>query len=166
MAVYCAPRSDEDVFAEIGDTKQILLVGCPSCANMSCAINRQDDRPVVRLTPTGIKAVCMRDEMLRLDLLLQRRGASVDSWLPNLPGGLCALDEGARRKLFEQGRDSETVVTLSCETGKRNVESILPDRPVVAAMNAKGLLRVVTRRRFGQVRVDKKTVDILEFRLV
>ena len=75
------------------------------------------------------------------------------------------MDQRARKKLFEQGRDSETVVTLSCETGKRNVESILPDRPVVAAMNAKGLLRVVTRKSFGQVRIDKKTVDILEFRL-
>lgn len=165
MAVYCVARSDEDVVAEIGDTKQILLVGCPSCANMSCAINRRDDRPAVRLTPTGLEAVCMRDEMLRLSLLLKKRGASVDSWLPSLPGGLCALDERARKKLFARGRDSETAVTLACESGKKNVESILPDRPVVAAMHAKGLLRVVTRRSFGQVRVDKKTVDILEFRL-
>ena len=163
MAVYCAPRTDADVFAEIGDTKKVLLIGCPSCANVSCAINRQDDRPVVRLTPTGIKAVCLRDEMLRLRGLLEKRGASVHSWLPNLPGGLCALNEGARKKLFEQGHDGETVVTLSCETGKKNVESILPDSQVVAAMNARGLLRVVTRRRFGQVLIDKKTVDILEF---
>ncbi len=163
MAVYCAPRADEDVLSEIGDTKRVLLVGCPSCANMSCAIHRRDDRPVVRLTPTGLKAVCMRDEMLRLRGLLETRGASVGSWLPNLPGGLCALDEGSRKRLFEQGRAGDTVVTLSCETGKKNLESILPDRKVVGAMNARGLLRVVTRRRFGQVFVDKKTVDILEF---
>ena len=163
MAVYCAPRADEDVFAEIGDTKEVLLVGCPSCANMSCAIKRPDDRPVVKLTATGLKAVCMSDELLRLSGLLEKRGASVGSWLPNLPGGLCALDEGARKKLFRQGRDSEAIVTLSCETGKRNVESILPERKVVAAMNARGLLRVVTRRRLGQVLLDKTTVDILEF---
>jgi hypothetical protein len=119
--------------------------------------------PVLFGTPTGIKAVCVRDEMLRLRGLLEKRGASVHSWLPNLPGGLCALNEGARKKLFEQGHDGETVVTLSCETGKKNVESILPDSQVVAAMNARGLLRVVTRRRFGQVLIDKKTVDILEF---
>ena len=165
MAVYCAPRTDADVLAEIGDANQVLLVGCPSCANMSCAIHRQDDRPIVRLTPTGIKAVCMKDEMLRLSGLLEQGGASVQSWLPNLPGGLCALDEGARKKLFEQGHDRETVVTLSCETGKKNVESILPDSQVVAAMHAKGLLRVVTRKKFGQVLIDRKTVDILEFTL-
>jgi hypothetical protein len=165
MAVYCAPRTDEDVFAEIGDAKEVLLVGCPSCANMSCAIHRQDDRPVVRLTPTGIKAVCMKDEMLRLSGLLEQRGASVQSWLPNLPGGLCALAEGARKKLFEQGHDRDTIVTLSCESGKKNVESILPDSRVVPAMHAKGLLRVVTRKSFGRVLVDKKTVDILDFTL-
>ena len=112
---------------------------------------------------TGIKAVSVLSEMLRLCGLLERRGASVHSWLPNLPGGLCALTEGARKKIFEQGRDRQTVVTLSCETGKRNVESILPDRQVVAAINARGLLRVVTRKRFGQVLIDKRTVDILEF---
>lgn len=165
MAVYCAPRTDADVFAEIGDTKQLLLVGCPSCANMSCAIERSDDRAIIRLTATGLKAVCMRDEMLRLGGLIETRGASVDSWLPNLPGGLCALDGKARKKLFDRGRNSEAIVTLSCETGKKNVESILPDRNVVAAMNARGLLRVVTRKKLGQVLIDRDTVDILPFTL-
>ena len=164
MAVYCELRTDEEILGEIGDAKQILLIGCPICPNMSCAARRQDDLPVIKFTLRGIKPLCIGDEMRRASRLLTSKGASVDSWLPNPPKGLCVLEERERRKLSKRGQNSDVAMTFCCETGKKNVESMMPNMEVLGAMNAKGLLRAVTRRKRAEVFVDKQTVDILRFR--
>jgi hypothetical protein len=161
VSVYCEPRTDTEVLDEIGDAERVFVLGCPSCANMSYALEKE--LPVYKLTFSGIKAVCTGDEMRRVASLIAGRGAHVDSWCPNFPGGLCALEEGARRKLASRCQDADTIVTLSCETGRENVEGILRGKHVVGGMNARGLLAAVTKRKMGTVLVDKETVRIKKF---
>ena len=163
MAVFCVPRSDRELLGEIACAERILLVGCPVCANISYAFHRNGELPIMRFTLTGIKPVYIRDEMLRISNLIWWKGVSVDFWLPNYPAALCALDEGARSRLFNQGQASDAILTLCCEAGKKNVESILPDKKVVEAMNAKGLLRTITKRRLGKIFFDRQAIDILRF---
>ena len=165
MAVYCVPRTDEALFDDIGDARRILLVGCPACANIGYSIHREEDMPILRFSLTGIKPVCVRDEARRISHLLAKKGKSVDSWLPNAPGAVCALDESARKKLLKKGQDSDAVITLSCESGKENVKSIFPDKKVVCAMNAKGILRGVMTRRLNSIYIDRQTISVLNFKL-
>jgi hypothetical protein len=164
MAVYCELRADEEILEEIGDAKQVLLAACPICPNMSCAVHREDDLPFIKFTLRGIKPLCIGDEMRRMSRLLTAKGASVDLSLPSPPKGLCALEERERKKLSGRGQGSDVVLTFCCEMGKKNVESMMPDTQVLGAMNAKGLLRAVTRRKRAGVFVDRQTVDILRFR--
>jgi hypothetical protein len=165
MAVYCTQRSDDALLADLGQAKRILLVGCPICPSMSCAVNQRGDLPAIAFTLTGIKAVCLANEMGRVSNVLTQKGASVHSWVPGGGEGLCMLAEPARKKLVKNSHNGEAVVVFSCDSGKKNVESILPDRQVLAAMHATGLLRAVTRRRLGRVFVDKQTVDVMNFTL-
>jgi hypothetical protein len=54
---------------------------------------------------------------------------------------------------------------FSCESGKKSLENILPNKRVVGAMHAKGLLRVVTRRERREIFVDKDTAEVMDFAL-
>lgn len=164
MAVYCEPRTDEEILDETGDAEHILLVGCPSCANISYCIHKE--LPIAKFTPTGIKAVCMKDEIDRISRLFAEKGLLVNSWLPNLPTGMCILDEKARRKLPNICQEIDTIVTLCCETGKKNVEDIVKGKKVIGGMSAKGLLSAVTKRKMVKIFVDKDTISIKRFSFV
>jgi hypothetical protein len=164
MAVYCELRTDEEILEEIGDARQVLLAACPICPNMSCAVHREDDLPFIKFTLRGIKPLCIGEEVRRISGLLSSRRVSVDSFLPTPPKGFCVLEERERKKLSGRGPDTDAVLAFCCEMGKKNVESMMPDIQVLGAMNAKGLLRAVTRRKRAGVFVDRQTVDILRFR--
>jgi len=161
MAVYCEPRTDAEVFDEIGGAKHILLVGCPSCANVSYSI--QKDLPLYEFTSAGLRAVGTGDEIQRLVELFAQRGLDVDSWLPGIPASLCMLDEKARNDLFDKCEHIDTVVTLCCETGTKNVGDIARGKRVVGGMNARGLLAGVTKAQTGKMVFDKRTLYIKRF---
>lgn len=167
MAVYCEPRPDLEVFDEIGDAKRILLVGCPSCANVSYSIHKElpKELPIYKFTLTGIKAVYTKHEIDRMADLFAQKGLHVDSWLPNAPAGICVLDEGARRNLFNRCRDINTIIALCCDSGTKNVEDILPGKKVVGAMNARGLLTAVTKTKMKiwKTFIDKETLYVEKF---
>jgi hypothetical protein len=164
MAVYCEPRADEEILDETGDAEHILLIGCPSCANISYGIHKE--LPIAKFTPTGIKAVCMKDEIDRISRLFAEKGLLVNSWLPNLPTGMCMLDEKARRKLPNICQEIDTIVTLCCETGRKNVEDIVKGKKVIGGMSAKGLLSAVTKRKMVKIFIDKDTISIKRFSFV
>ena len=164
MAVYYVPREDDDLLADIGDAKQILLAGCPSCANIGYYMCREKERPMIKLTLKGIKSVCTQDEIDRISHLLMDKGVSVVSWLPNYPNAMCVLDKGARKKLLNKGQNVDKVVALCCESGQKNMESIFHDKEIVGAMNAKGILRGVTRRKMGNFYIDEHSIEILKYK--
>jgi len=114
----------------------------------------------------GIKPLLLGAEMNRTAELLREKGVSADSWtLPGMPPSFCAIRDRTRKKLFEKAQDGDAVVVYSCESGHKCVEDIVPNKRVVAAMHAKGLLRVVTRRKRRTVFVDRDSAEIIEFRL-
>ena len=166
MAVYCEKRTDEDLLRDIGEAGRVLLVGCPVCGNFSLAVHQQEDGPVMKLGLTGGKPLLLGTEMNRTAELLKEKGVSVDSWiLSGIPTSFCAISKPSQEKLFDQARDRDAVVVFSCESGKKRVESILPKKKVVCAMHAKGLLRVVTRRKRREIFVDADTAEIMNFTL-
>jgi hypothetical protein len=161
MAVYCEPRTDTDLLDETRDAKRILVAGCPYCANVSYSIHKK--LPMFELTPTGLEAVGTRDEIDRLTHLFAQRGVHVDSWLPGFPASLCMLDEEARKNLLDTCEGIDTIITLSCETGTKNVGDFLRGKKVVGGMNARGLLSGVTKTEAGKLLLDRQTVNIKKF---
>lgn len=164
MAVYCVPRTDEALLDDIGDARHVLLIGCPSCANIGYSIHRQEDVPIIKFSLTGVKPVCVRNEARRISHLLSQKGASVDLLALNAPGAVCALDEPTRKKVSKRGRDSDAVITLSCESGRENVKGILPGKTVVCAMNAKGVLRGILKKKLASIYIDWQTINVLRFK--
>ena len=166
MAVYCEKRTDEEIARDIGEAGRVLLVGCPICANFSGVVHRQADGPVSKMGMKGIKPLLLDKEMMRTAELLRGKGVATDSWtLPGMPASFCSITDPTRRKLFDKAQDRDAVVVFSCESGHKCVADIVPDKKVVAAMNAKGLLRVVTRRKGRTVFVDKDSAKIIKFPL-
>ena len=166
MAVYCEKRTDEEIVRDIGEAGRVLLVGCPVCANFSGVVHRQADGPVSKMGMKGIKPLLLDKEMKKTAELLRGKGVATDSWtLPGMPASFCAISDPTRKKLFDKAQDRDAVVVFSCESGKKCVEGIVPNKRVVAAMNAKGLLRVVTRRKGRTVFVDKESAEIIKFTL-
>lgn len=164
MAVYCVPREDEDIFNDMGEAKLILLAGCPSCANIGYYMHREKERPIIKFTLKGIKSVCTQDEIERISNLLMEKGVNAVSWLPNYPNALCVLDEGTRKKLLNKGQDVDTILAMCCESGQKNVANIFPDKEIIGAMNAEGLLKGVTRKKLGKFFIDEQTIDILRYK--
>jgi hypothetical protein len=114
----------------------------------------------------GIKPLLLDREMKKTAELLKGKGVATDSWtLPGMPASFCAISDPIRKKLFDRAQDRDAVVVFSCESGKKCVEGIVPNKRVVAAMSTKGLLRVVTRRKGRTVFVDKESAEIIKFTL-
>jgi hypothetical protein len=151
-----------------GETR-VFLLGCPACANMSLNIqNSPDHLPVLTLTPTGFKAVSMNEEVDRLTALLNRKGFNVDSWVGKYPiVALCVPDDRNRKKILRKCRDPETVITLCCDAGKKSVESMLPEKRVIAGMNARGIVNGLLKSKMAYTRlyIEKESVNITPFTL-
>ncbi len=165
--IYSELRSNTDLLNDLEEEKRVFLVGCPACANMSLYIDKAGEgSPVMTITPTGFKAVSMTEEVDRLSQLFASKGMDVDSWIGKYPlVNLCLLDEGNRNKLSKKCQAFETVVTLSCDAGKKSVEGVLKGKKVIPGMNAMGIVNAKLKRTMGYTKffVDKNTVDILRF---
>jgi hypothetical protein len=166
MAVYCEMRTDEEILRDIGEADRVLLVGCPVCPNFSCVVHQKEDGPVEKLGVKGIKPLLLEKEMNKTAGWLQDKGVSADAWtLPGMPASFCAISDSTRKKLSEKAQDRDAVVVFSCESGHKCVEGIVPEKRVVAAMNATGLLRVVTSRKGRKFFVDRDSAQIIKFTL-
>lgn len=167
--IYCEPRPDKEIVSELEGETRVFLLGCPVCANMSLNIQKAPDHlPVLTLTPTGFNAVSLRKEVERLTHLLSRKGLNVDSWVGKYPVvALCVPDGRNRRKIMGKCRDFETVITLCCDAGKKSVQSMLPDKKVIAGMNAKGIVNGFLKSKMAYTRlfVEKRSVNVTPFKL-
>ena len=120
MVVYCEERTDEDLLLDIGEAARVLLVGCPACANLSCAVRQQEDAPFMKIGVTGVKALLLSAEMNRTAELLRQKGMSVDSWIPSgIPASCCALNDPSRKKLFDRTQDRDVVLCSLANQARR-----------------------------------------------
>jgi hypothetical protein len=134
---------------------------------MSLHIDKAADGcPVMTITPSGYKAVSMAEEVERLEGLLVKKGSNVASWVGKYPlVALCIADDGVRKKISKKCGDFDSVVTLSCDAGQKNVENILPEKKVVPAMKAKGIVNAETRKNMTMSKffLEKDTVNLTRF---
>jgi hypothetical protein len=165
--IYSESRSDIDILNDLADAKRIFLLGCPACANVCLYINKaSENSDMLVLTPTGFKAVSMVEEIDRLKDLLTRKGNVVDSWVGKYPLiVLCVLDKNARKDIAIKTQGFDRVVVLSCDAGKMSVQKILPDKKVIGAMKAKGIItaEIKSKMKFAKLFIDKDSVDIMPF---
>ena len=165
--IYSELRPDTALLNDLKEEKSVFLLGCPACANTSLYVQKADeDSDMLRLTPTGFKAVSMIGELKRLTNLLNDKCINVDSWVGKYPTiTLCLLDEHSRKNILKKCRDFNTIITLCCDAGTKSVERILRGKRVFAGMNAKGLAiaPLKSKLRFAKLYVDKSKVDIKQF---
>jgi len=165
--IYSELRSDEALLNDLKEEKSVFLLGCPACANTSIYIQKAvEDSDMLRLTPTGFKAISMVGELKRLTNLLNDKCTDVGSWVGKYPTiMLCLLDEHSRNNISKKCRDFNTIITLCCDAGTKSIEGILEGKRVIAGMKAKGLAIAALRSklRFAKIYVDKSKVDIKQF---
>jgi len=164
MAVCCVPLSDEEVVAELGDARSVLIIGCPSCPAIRYALD--GDPPIVAIAITGIQSIATRDEVDRLTRLLTARNVDVESRLPRIPAHLCEVDRDRLRKASRRHQPVDAIVVLGCEAGKENVEDGFQGAKAICAMKAKGLISFPAIRKLNKLFPDHDKVSIYPFQLL
>jgi hypothetical protein len=146
--IYCEPKPDEALLGELAGCKEVFLLGCSLCANISYCIHNGLQSPIYH----GLDAVNVKREIKRLKQVLAQRG--VHSGSATLVS-LCLVTTGQQQKVIRKTKDYETVVTLSCEFGRRNTEDYLKDKRVAGAMKNKGLMRATVDQEGVTLRLNK-----------
>ncbi|MFC1651274.1 hypothetical protein ACFL2X_06855 [Candidatus Latescibacterota bacterium] len=165
--IYSESRPDTDILNDLEEAQRVYILGCPACANMSLNIQKAEETtPVLSITPTGLKAVSMKEETDRLTQLISNKGLDANSWVGKYPiVALCVMDKRARKGISKKCQDFDTVITMCCEAGKKSIEGILPGKRVIAGMNAKGIVDAVIKSKmvFAKLYIDKSTVNVSRF---
>ena len=75
------------------------------------------------------------------------------------------MDKKPEEVSLKKCRGYETVITMCCEAGKKSIEGILPDKRIIAGMNAKGIVNAVMKSTLGFVKlsIDKSMVNVSRF---
>jgi hypothetical protein len=165
MAVYCVPRSDDEIFTDVSGSKNIMLVACPSCANIGYHLHRKENGPILRITLKGIQAQGCKKETQRLADILDANGKNVENCCLNYPNAVCVLNEKRRKQIQEKAKGKDTVISMCCESGQMNLVGILPKHKVIGGMNAKGILRGTMQKGFGKFFIDHDSVEVIDLKL-
>jgi len=166
MTVYCKPKTDEVLLAEIGEAQSLLLVGCPICSNLSYGIRQEDHSPCMKITLKGGKPLHVTKEVDRMLSLLQEAGKTVKKHVFNFPGGLCGFNDKDAKKFRRKTENMSAIVTFSCELGKERMETVFPDKQVIGAMNAVGIFGAPINQKLNKLYLDHEKTNIKSFKLV
>lgn len=152
--IHCRAISDEKLLSQLTESKSILLLGCSLCANISYCIEKDIEMPMYNwlLNPAAVKK-----EMKRIRKILEDEGYSV-SELVIL--SLCFIRDVDQKKLLRAGEATDTIITLSCEYGKKNIEDILEYKNIVCAMHAEGYMRASVEQDGLKLKVRKDKLYI------
>jgi hypothetical protein len=143
--IYCEPKTDKALLAELDGSKKVLLLGCSLCSNISYCIHNQMKTPMFQ----GLDvAVNTKREAKRLKQLMSEKGIQSDSMTLI---ALCCISTKDVKKVIRKSKGFDTIATLSCEFGRRNTEEYAEGKRLVGTMRNKGLMRAI---------VDKKGLTI------
>lgn len=150
----CEPVTDERLVAESLPAGRVLLLGCSLCANFGYCVHRDASREAygVLVQPSAVAR-----EMDRLRALFGSRGVPVRR---KTTLSLCSVLKGTRRRIARAASDCDAIVCLSCDEGRRMVESFVPNRPVIAAMRNRGTVRMELFRWRGRTYIDTDTLVV------
>jgi hypothetical protein len=147
--IYCEPKTDEVLLGEIGDSKKVFLLGCSLCANISYCIHNHMQTPMYQ----GLEAcINVKREAKRLKQVLAEQGVQTGSATLI---SLCCISSKDVKKVTRKSAEYDTVVTLSCEFGRRNTEDYLQKKRVVGAMKNRGLMRTIVDQKGLTIRFVK-----------
>lgn len=94
MPVYTEPFSDEIMLNKLSSCKNVFLLGCPMCANISCNIYRGNQEPTMNIL---LKPLSMEKEIIRLKEVLRMNNFAIDYYLGR-GISLCSFSDKKRKK--------------------------------------------------------------------
>lgn len=136
--VYTEPISIEKLIQRIDKkdeertTKDILIVGCGVCANISCSYYQGGEEPAMSLS---LKPIALEKEIEIISEGLKKQYNSVDSI--NIKG-LCGISKRSKRKIVSKADDVDTVIVMGCPGGFKAVESYLDNKNIISGMDVRG----------------------------
>jgi hypothetical protein len=164
MAVYCEKIKDQNVLDEIGASKKVLVIGCPSCTNISLSIF--NDLPFIKYTPTGVIPVNIKNEIDYYSKLFKDKNISFDVWQPKNIDPLCCMHNNMKNKLFEKHKDVDCIIIISCEAGENCIKNVFKNIKTVRTMEAKGILNCSLKSgKINEIFIDKTCYNISKFTL-
>jgi len=152
--IYCKPIPDQDVFAQLESSENVLLLGCSLCANISYCIEKNIEMPMYNwiLNPKAVKT-----EINRIENILNERNFNV-STLVLL--SLCFIRDNDLKKLLKEIKNIDTIITLSCEYGSKNISDIIDEKKVISAMKSSGFMRAAVEQKGAKIFVRKDKLYI------
>jgi hypothetical protein len=135
--VYCQPKPDATLLKEIGDSKKVFLLGCSLCANISYCVHNKLQSPIFYKFegPNNVKA-----EIKRIKKILEAKDVKTGS---DTMMSLCFVTSKQVQQVARKTKEYDTVVTFSCDVGRRNVGDFLKEKIVTGAMKTRGLMRAI-----------------------
>lgn len=136
--VYTEPISIEKLIEKLAredegkPTKNILVVGCGVCANISCSYYQGREEPAMSLS---LKPRALEKEVEIIKEALKDKYESIES--VNIKG-LCGISDRSKKKILAKIDGVDTVIVMGCPGGLYAVESYLDDIKIISGMNVKG----------------------------
>jgi len=152
--IYCKPISDDDILSQLENSEKILLLGCSLCANISYCIEKDIEMPIYNwiLNPKAVK-----NEIDRLEKILSRENFEVTTLVLL---SLCFIRDSDQKKLLQAAENIDTIITLSCEYGAKNISDIIDNKKIVSAMKSSGFMRAAVEQKGGKLFVKKDKLYI------
>lgn len=136
--IHTEPIAIEKLIQRIEDkndfcvTKNILIVGCAICANISSSTNRGGTEPGMSLL---FKPLAIEADIKEVSSKLKEKYDSVDFMTIK---GLCTLNGGSERKIKAKAKNADTIIVMSCPSGMKAVETYIDDKKLIMGMRVKG----------------------------
>lgn len=136
--VYTEPISIEKLIERIDKkdkgctTKDILIVGCGVCANISLSYYQGGEEPAMSLS---LKPMALEKEIEIISGELKKKYNSVDSI--NIKG-LCGISNRSKKKIVSKAGYADTVIVMGCPGGFKAVESYLDNKKIISGMDVRG----------------------------
>lgn len=152
--IYCKAISDEEIFSQLENSEQVLLLGCSLCANISYCIEKNIEMPMYNwfVNPKAVK-----NEITRMKNILTKKDLKINTLVLL---SLCFIRDNDQKKLIRKSNDIDTIITFSCEIGAKNILDILDEKRVVNAMKSSGFMRAAVKQKGGKIFVKKDNLYI------
>ncbi|MEM6353698.1 MAG: hypothetical protein AAF766_23350 [Cyanobacteria bacterium P01_D01_bin.14] len=146
MAIYLEPR---DSIADLEGFNSVLIVSCPTCPQISLAMQKQ--KPLFEFFKGGFKTGAFEDYVSSIRESLEQRGVRTGVYTTRLPSPLmCLWTEGQRNRLLQRAKDYEAVLVLGCVSATDTVKDALKeiDCQVFQGMKMKGISNATVKFEF------------------
>jgi len=140
MPIYCEPISDEKIIKGLDGSKNVLVIGCGTCANVSYNIYDGGKEPFANIMK---KPLAILQEGNRLKSMLIEKGFNVDTVISQ---GLC-VQRKKTKKISQKINQFDALLILSCKGGIDTFSDFSESKKIVAGMQLKGFKSVEFERK-------------------